>query len=86
MIKNENDKNTYRWDVTQSKDQNEIKSQYDNIFSELMIEESDYDSNHLDNQRKIAALALGRNESSEKKQPPTQNIEEPEHQVQEVEE
>ena len=77
MIKNENNKNTYRWDVTEGKDPNESKNQYDKIFPELTIEESDYDCSNLDNQRNIAALALGRNDTSDKKAPPTDTPQEP---------
>jgi hypothetical protein len=68
MIKNENNKNTYRWEAPEGTEK--TTKAYDNIFSELTIEEeADEDAGHLDNQRSIAAKALGRNDSNEIKMP-----------------
>lgn len=66
QIKMENNKNTYRWDVVQNS--NSTKEKFDNLFSELTVDESDYDSNVLDKQREIAATALGRNDPADKHQ------------------
>ena len=42
----ENNKNTYRWDVVQNT--TSTREKFDNLFSELTVDESDYDSNVLD--------------------------------------
>lgn len=81
MIKQENNKNTYRWEAPDGADPQAYKAQCDNMFSELTIEEAD-DDQELDNKMMIAAKALGRNErTSEKKINPPEEFKQPEEEV-----
>lgn len=85
MIKNENNKNTYRWEAPEGGDPQAHRAQCDNMFSELTIEEAD-DDQELDNKMMIAAKALGRNESSEQKVKPAEELQNYQQQEDEIEE